>query len=387
MRICFLCQSLDTLGGLQRAVVLLANELVSRGEDVSVLMDGPQLKANPYGLSDRVRLLETVASGKPPVIASYVAKFRQHFGFPRPSVHNGHLSDSVIFSKEFDATCLCLEGGRFDFVVGCDPLHTVVAAYVCEELDAKACGWQHSTYDGYFHQRGRGYYGLEALYGAAVKRCDVNFVLTDESRIVYERETGHAAVVLPNSIASLGVRSRAESCVLYCGRLDPGSKGADYLPAIASGLASSGFEGRFEIVGDGPYRDELEQWVTSVDLPFRIKLAGFVANAAEYYSHASVLVSPSRWEGFGLSILEAMSHGVPCVAFDNDGPRSIITDGVDGFIVSNGSTDALVDKTMRLIRDDDARSHMGDRAVETARGYLVAAQADTFLAVLEGCGR
>lgn len=387
MRICFLCQSLDTLGGLQRAVVLLANELVSRGEDVSVLMDGPALKANPYGLSERVRLLEAAAGGKPPVISSLAAKFRRHFCLPRPSLRNGRLPDSVIFSKEFDATRARLAGGRFDFVVGCDPLHTVVAAYACEGLDAKVCGWQHSTYDGYFHQRGKGYYGLDGLYGMAVKRCEVNFVLTDESRTVYERETGCAAVVLSNSIASLGARSGAENCVLYCGRLDPCSKGADYLPVIASGLASAGFGGCFEIVGDGPYHDELEQWVASADLPFRMELAGFVANAAEYYSHASVLVSPSRWEGFGLSILEAMSHGVPCVAFDNDGPRSIITDGVDGFIVPNGSTDALVDKTMRLIRDDDARSHMGDRAVETARGYLVAAQADTFLAVLEGCGR
>lgn len=387
MRICFLCQSLDTLGGLQRAVALLANELVSRGEDVAVLMDGPALKANPYGLSDRVRVLEAIAGGKPSTIASCVAKFRRHFGLPRPSVHNGHLPDSVVFSEELEATRTCLEGGRFDFVVGCDPLHTVVAAYACEGLGAKVCGWQHSTYDGYFHQRGRGYYGLDGLYGTAVKRCEVNFVLTDESRTVYERETGRPAVVLPNSIASLGVRSSAESCVLYCGRLDPGSKGADYLPTIASGLASAGFVGRFEVVGDGPYRDELERWAAGAGLPLQMELAGFVANADEYYSHASVLVSPSRWEGFGLSILEAMSHGVPCVAFDNDGPRSIITDGVDGFIVPNGSTDALVDKTMRLIRDGDARSHMGDRAVETARGYLVAAQADAFLAVLEGCGR
>lgn len=385
MRICFLCQSLDTLGGLQRAVVLLANELVSRGENVAVLMDGPALKANPYGLSDRVRLLQATVEAKSPVVASYAAKFRRHFGFPRPSARDGRLPDSVIFGKEFDAIRTCLEGGGFDFVVGCDPLHTVVAAYACGRLDAKVCGWQHSTYDGYFHQRGRGYYGLEGLYRSAVKRCDINFVLTDESRNVYERETGHAATVLPNSIAALGVRSRAENCVLYCGRLDPGSKGADYLPAIASGLASAGFRGHFEIVGDGPYRGELERWVVGADLPFRMELAGFVANAGEYYAHASVLVSPSRWEGFGLSILEAMSCGVPCVAFDNDGPRSIITDGFDGFIVPKGSTDALVDKTMGLMRDDDTRSLMGDRAVGTARGYLVAAQADMFLAVLEGC--
>ena len=58
MRVCFLCQSLETLGGVQRAVVLLANELANRGEYIAVLMDGPNLNANPYGLSNRVQILE-----------------------------------------------------------------------------------------------------------------------------------------------------------------------------------------------------------------------------------------------------------------------------------------------------------------------------------------
>ena len=111
---------------------------------------------------------------------------------------------------------------------------------------------------------------------------------------------------------------------------------------------------------------------------------GFVSNPDDYYVHASVLISPSRWEGFGLSILEGMSHGVPCVAFDNDGPRSIITDGFDGYIVPNGSPVGLVDKTIGLINDAALRSRMGDRAVETARGFLVSTQADTFLSILEG---
>ena len=217
--------------------------------------------------------------------------------------------------------------------------------------------------------------------------CGVNFVLTDESRKVYECETGFPATALPNSITSLGERSREKNCILYCGRLDPFSKGADYLPAIASGLADAGFDGLFQIVGDGPYRDKLERWVAGSDLPFRMNIAGFVTNAGKYYSHASVLISPSRWEGFGLSILEAMSHGVPCVAFDNDGPRAIITDGSDGVIVPNGSVEDLVKEAMLLITDDEMRKCMGDRAVETARGYLVTRQADAFLKALGGCGR
>ncbi len=387
MRICFLSQSLDTLGGLQRAVVLLANELVSSGVHISVLMDRPELKANPYGLSEGVDVLRAGEAPRASVPSRYVSKLRRHTGFPRPRLCSNRLPESVICGGAFDVVRNCLAAGRLDYVVGCDPLHTIVAAYACDGLEARVCGWQHSTYDGYFNQRGRGFFGLDGLYGKAVGKCDVNFVLTDESRKIYEAKTGCVATVLPNSITSLGQRSSADNCVLYCGRLDPGSKGADYLPAIASGLAEAGFAGRFEVVGEGPYGNELERWVASADLPFEMVLAGFVSNANAYYSHASVLISPSRWEGFGLSILEGMAHGVPCVAFDNDGPRSIITNGTDGFTVPKGSTSSLVDTVMRLLNDDGLRLRMAEQAIQTARNYLVASQADKFLAALEECER
>lgn len=385
MRICFYCQALDTLGGLQRAVVLLANELVDRGEHVSVLMDRPELVANPYGLFEGVEVLRAGEASRASVLPRCISRVRRHSGFPRPCLRGKRLPESVICGDAFDAVHACLSAGQFDYVVGCDPLHTIVAAYACEGLEAKVCGWQHSTYDGYFNQRGRGFFGLDGLYGKAVGKCTVNFVLTDESRKIYEAKTGCAATVLPNSITSLGQRSIADNCVLYCGRLDSGSKGADYLPDIASGLAEAGFAGRFEVVGEGPYGNELERWVAGVNLPFEMVLTGFVSNAEAYYSHASVLISPSRWEGFGLSILEGMAHGVPCVAFDNDGPRSIITNGSDGFIVPKGSRSSLVDAVMRLLNDGGLRSRMAEQAIETARNYLVALQADKFLTALEEC--
>lgn len=387
MKVCFVCLSLETLGGLQRAVVLLSNELVRRGLEVAVLMDKPDLGKNPYGLNQRVHVLDIGIAGPSRPWGELASKFRRHLGYPRPSRAAHELGGSVIDREGFAKVQEALASGGFDVVVGCDPLHTIVASYACRDSDVCACGWQHSTYEGYFCHRRTYFFGLEGLFRDALKVCDVNFVLTDESRKVYERETGFPATVLPNSITSLGERSREKKCILYCGRLDSFSKGADYLPAIASGLADAGFDGLFQIVGDGPYRYELERWVAGSNLPFQMNLTGFVTNAGKYYSHASVLVSPSRWEGFGLSILEAMSHGVPCIAFDNDGPRSIITDGKDGVIAPNGSVEDLVKEAMLLITDDEMRTRMGNRAVETARGYLVSRQADAFLKALEGCGR
>lgn len=384
MRICFVCQSLATLGGLQRAVALLANELASRGEDVSVLMDSPRLGDNPYGLSLTEHVLDVGIGGPSRPFGRLASKFRRHFGHPRPAQRGHALGGSVIDGEGLSRIRAALSDGGFDVVVGCDPLHTIITSYACDGLKARVCGWQHSTYDGYFNQRGKGFYGLDRLYSRALETCEANFVLTERSKGDYERRTGHPATVLPNSIAEMGERSAADDCVLYCGRLDPGSKGADYIPRVAECLATLGFSGRFLVVGDGPYRTELEKWLERADLPFVMELKGFVSDAERYYAQATVLISPSRWEGFGLSILEGMSHGVPCVAFDNDGPRSLISDGVDGVIVPNGDASGMAEAAMALINDEEARQRMATAAIETAKGYLVGAQADRFLAALEG---
>lgn len=384
LRICFVCQSLATLGGLQRAVALLANELVSRGGDVSLLMDSPDLGDNPYDLSSSVRVLPIGIKGPSSVIGKLVSKIRLHSGFLKPICQEHKLGGSIICKSSLASAHEALEEGGFDVVVGCDPLHTIVAVYACDGLDIEVCGWQHSTYDGYFNQRGRGFYGQDRLYAFALKACKVNLVLTEQSKDVYERNTGHPAIVLPNSIERMGARCRPENCVLYCGRLDPGSKGADFIPRIAESLASRGFDGEFLIVGDGPYRPVLEEWLDNANLPYRMELKGFVTDMERYYEKASVLISPSRWEGFGLSILEAMSHGVPCVAFENDGPRSLICDGVDGFIVPNGDVGSLAERTMKILGDVRLRDSMGNVAANTARDFLVDRQADRFLDALKG---
>lgn len=87
------------------------------------------------------------------------------------------------------------------------------------------------------------------------------------------------------------------------------------------------------------------------------------------YVESSLLVSTSRWEPFGLVIPEAMSCGLPVVSFEGDGPCSIISDGVDGFIVRERSIDVFADRVCQLIADKELRSRMGQAAIKSSRRY------------------
>jgi len=93
----------------------------------------------------------------------------------------------------------------------------------------------------------------------------------------------------------------------------------------------------------------------------------------ERYKDSSVFVLPSRSEGFGMVIIEAMACGLPIVSFDcPHGPGEIITDGDDGFLVENGHVESFADKLSQLMQNSDLRQKMGSAATETSKKYLPA---------------
>lgn len=94
-------------------------------------------------------------------------------------------------------------------------------------------------------------------------------------------------------------------------------------------------------------------------------------NIISNYLDSSIYVMSSRFEGFGMVLIEAMSCGVPCISFDCPyGPSDIIKNEIDGFLVENGNFDALADTINLLIYNSDLRTQMGKNAKENAKRYL-----------------
>jgi len=124
------------------------------------------------------------------------------------------------------------------------------------------------------------------------------------------------------------------------------------------------------IYGDGELREDLENYVRLNGLK-NVYLEHSVKNIQDKYIHSSFLVLPSRFEGFGMVVIEAMECGLPVVAFDCPcGPAEIVSDGVDGFLVPALDLDMLKKKILLLIDSTDLRIKMGQVAVEKASLYL-----------------
>lgn len=139
-------------------------------------------------------------------------------------------------------------------------------------------------------------------------------------------------------------------------------KGFDLLIDSWSHVAKRHPDWKLRIYGEGE-REPLQKQIDELGLTDSCVLEHAVPNIIDKYCESSVFVLSSRFEGFGMVIVEAMSCGVPPVSFTcPSGPRDIIDDGVDGLLVDNGNVEQLAEKLSVLIENEDLRKRMGKQA-------------------------
>ncbi len=152
--------------------------------------------------------------------------------------------------------------------------------------------------------------------------------------------------------------------VIMVGRYND-AKGYDYLIPAWKIIHQRHPDWILNVYGSGELYDDVVQWIAEHHLEGSIILHEPVDDIIEKYMESSICVLSSRYEGFSLVILEAMSCGVPCVSFDSPcGPRTIIKDGEDGYLVEHLNSKALADGICKLMEDKELRSTMGRRARE-----------------------
>lgn len=128
---------------------------------------------------------------------------------------------------------------------------------------------------------------------------------------------------------------------------------------------------KLDIYGKPLLAEELIKLSLKLGISDKINLNNPVTNIEDKYLESSIYVLSSRFEGFGMVLIEAMACGLPCVSFNcPHGPADIITDHEDGYLVSSGDIKTLSDRIMELIEDENKRQRMGERARKNVKRYM-----------------
>ena len=231
---------------------------------------------------------------------------------------------------------------NFDVVIGAGIKYSLLLGEIKKDISAKTIGWQHSTYGSYFEKRGATGYGLMKYVKKCYSALDGIWVLTNSDKTEFDNNLGIESKVLYNPLPKNDSVSTTyeEGYVLFAGRLEREHKGLDYLIDVIKKISEEVPKLRVTIIGDGPSHNWLKAEIERTGLGEKVNLLGTTDNVYQFYGRASVMVQTSRWEGFGMTILEAMSCGIPVVAFHNYGPDEIIRDSVDGYLVDHFDTEA-----------------------------------------------
>lgn len=167
------------------------------------------------------------------------------------------------------------------------------------------------------------------------------------------------------------------------GRLHP-QKGFDLLLRAFAHLQAAEPEVRLIIIGEGPQQTFLEQEAQRLDIAELVALVGFQDNPYRYMTYATAFVLPSRYEGFGIVLAEALTLGLPVVATDcPGGVAEVLAGGQAGVLVPVGDEKSLASALQQVIRDEALQNRLRVVGPAQAQKYAAQAVAQDYINLLE----
>ena len=333
-KICFFSGDITRGGGTESVAVLIANALAEQKKYEILFLSLVEQRDTPFFSID-------------PGIKRY------HLGEKWIQPGPGYL---IVLPK----LKRFLKEQGVDVLVDIDIVLDILALPVRRSSGIKVISWGHFSY--YFEQ--------ESLYRRLImkictKKADYCVTINEENRCCYEKYLHRSkAVKTIYNPAVCGERREnvsKEKYIFWVGRLVE-IKGVDYLAETADLVLKKLPQWKWLVAGDGEEREWLESYITEHKLEGRLVLLGRVDDLQQYYERAEIYVLTSHSEGLPMCLLEAKSYELPCVSFNiHTGPKEIIRDGVNGYLVEPYNCKKLAEKIVKLAEDEILRKQFAQK--------------------------
>lgn len=363
-------------GGIEKCVTTLANSLCSRYEvEIAVcykLYDKPA-----FDIDERVKI-------------KYLNKNLR----PNNNEFRQYLSDKR-FIKTFKEGVKGLKGlyrrkkTMVDYIMNTDSdviisTRDIFNYWLCgyAKPGVLKIGWEHN----HFHEN----YKYANNISRSARGLDYLVLVSSELQKFYAKQLQNSncmCIYIPNSIESLPSKKAVleNKKLISVGRLSK-EKGYIDLLKVFKRLNKDYPDWTLDIVGDGTEKSSIEEFIKENGLSDKVILHGF--QGKEYIdkllNQSSIYLMTSYTESFGIVLIEAMSHGVPCIAYDSaEGAREIINSGENGYLIKHRNLEAMVKKIEDLIKEKPERVKIGAQARESVKKYTSDVVSEEWFTLIE----
>lgn len=361
-KIVFCTPALYSAGGVERVVSYKASFFAEQlGYDVTIIVTEGRGRDSFFLLSDKVKVINFELGFEELWRASFIKKIFLY------------LTKQQQYKRLLKAELIHI---RPDFTIS---MLRREINFLTEISDgSKKIGELHVNRANYRNFEANDSNGFKRLFARCwmrslvrkLKCLDQLVVLTDKSKASWPELSN--VTVIPDPIPMpmpLSVSCLHAKRVVTIGRYAY-QKGYDLLLQAWAEVEKQYLDWTLDIYGMGDqtgYRQLMTDMGVDV---YRCHLNGPVEDVTKVYQNSSIFVLSSRFEGFGLVLVEAMACGLPVVSFDCPaGPDEIITDGVDGILVPSGDVHVMAEKLMALMADEELRKRLGQQARRSAKRY------------------
>ncbi|MEU4836199.1 glycosyltransferase family 4 protein [Streptosporangium sp. NPDC023615] len=367
------------MGGTIRTVLNLAGHLaLERDVEIVSVVRTAEKPFFPIPPGVRVRFLDDRTRPRGPV-ATLLARLPSVL---IPRQENVHRAVSLLTDLR---TVRFLRSMRTGVVISTRPGFNLITALFAPP-GVITVGQEHVGLDMHAPEVAR---LIKRRYG----RLDAFVTLTERDLEHYRRALRpppRRLLRIPNAVPPLAgdVSGLDQKVVIAIGRFVH-AKGFDLLVKAWRPVAEAHPDWVLRVYGRGRAQAErkLRARIEEAGLSGTMLLMGSSPEIGRELSESSINVVSSRYEGFSMTILEAMSKGVPVVGFDcPHGPREIVRDGYNGLLVPPGRPSALAEALCRVIEDRELRAALGAGALRTAAGYDLASIGARWDALLSQLG-
>lgn len=321
-RVCFLADSVFTIGGVQRVTAVIAKALATDYDVTIMTFDQPNTTdLSLYDLDDNSLTIRFFSYPKAGRIENALCKAYSalYLKLQLQSAWSSRLYGLSSFPPTLrKALTRELQDGHYDVIIGVHaPLAARLATIRKELPGTRMIGWIHNSFEAL--------YGKKYLYIGSLRRRHYMYQFRRLDRLVllcrqdvsaytaYDPQLSPTYIYNPLTLKPGPLSDGTSRRFLAIGRFSYQHKGFDLLIEAFHLFAQHDKVWSLDIVGEGPEEAAYRRLISKYQLEDRVRIHPFTHDIQPYYAQAQVYVLSSRWEGMPLVLVEAMSHGLPVV--------------------------------------------------------------------------